>query len=137
MAILTQMAHCIIVLYRLSTFSDPSTGWNIGLVRETLDFSVTLGTLLKRVGSVRSEAGMLGDGTEENSTWSLTEKRLAGIKSWWDGKVLMEERRVDGVGAGAGAGAGSGSAETVVEMTAGEFWDESWLDILGLRDYQF
>jgi hypothetical protein len=124
------MAHCIIALYRLSTFSDPSTGWNIGLVRETLDFSATLGTLLKRVGSVRSEAGMVDDGTEENSNWSSTEKRLAGIKSWWDGKVLMEERRVDGVGA-------SGSAEAVGEMTAGEFWDESWLDILGLRDYQF
>jgi hypothetical protein len=129
MAILTQMAHCIIALYRLSTFSDPSTGWNIGLVSETLDFSVTLGALLKRVGSVRSEAGMMDDGTGEDNTWSSTEKRLAGIKSWWDGKVLMEERRVDGVG--------NGSAEAVGEMTAGEFWDESWLDILGLRDYQF
>lgn len=131
MVILTQMAHCIIALYRLSTFSDACTGWDIGLVRETLDFSATLGRLVDKVSRVRSEAGMVDDGTEENDVWCSTERRLGGIKSWWDGKALAGERRVGPVGAG------SGSEEAAGQMLAGGFWDESWLDILGLRDYQF
>lgn len=95
-------------------------------MRETLDFSAVLGRLLQRISRVGAEAGLQDDGLEENCVWGATEKRLGGIKSWWDAKVLAE------VG-----GADERGGEEVVGELGVEFWDDSWLDIIGLRDYQF
>jgi hypothetical protein len=121
--ILMQMAHCVIVLYRLSTFDD--AGWYRALARETLDFSVVLDALAQRM--TEAATGMHDDGSEEDNVWGSTEKRVGAIKSWWDAKVLAEEGRTGRVR----------SEEVGVGEVGMEFWDDSWLDILGLRDYQF
>jgi hypothetical protein len=92
---------------------------------------MTLEKLMDKIGHVREEAGLEDDGTEENNIWYSTERRMGHIKSWWDGKVLVEERNFSTVGPIREYGGPDG------EMMTGEFWDESWLDILGLRDYQF
>lgn len=98
---------------------------------EALDFSVVLDKLVERMASVRSAAGMLDDGVEENDIWCSTEKKMGAIKSWWDSKVAAEEGR------GRAGGTEKGAVEAVGEAPEVEFWDDSWLDILGLRDYQF
>jgi len=80
-AILMQMAHCVIMPYRLSTFDDAE--WDHTLVRETLDFSSVLDALVQRMVQVRGAASLLDDGGEENNVWCLTERRLRGVRSWW------------------------------------------------------
>ena len=76
-----QMAHCVIMPYRLSTFDDAE--WDHTLVRETLDFSSVLDALVQRMVQVRGAASLLDDGGEENNVWCLTERRLRGVRSWW------------------------------------------------------
>jgi len=62
-----QMAHCVIMPYRLSTFDDAE--WDH--------------TLVQRMVQVRGAASLLDDGGEENNVWCLTERRLRGVRSWW------------------------------------------------------
>jgi hypothetical protein len=123
-----QMAHSIIILYRLSTLDDAC--WDRGLVRETLDFSVVLDEMLQRMAGARGAAGMEDNGGEQNDTWYLTERRVRAVRSWWDARVAAEEGRTNGGLEGAGVEVGG-------EVPGMEFWDDSWLDILGLRDYWF
>jgi hypothetical protein len=126
-SILTQMAHCIIVLYRLSTFSHPD--WDLGLVRQTLDLSTVLEQLIQKFAQIRVAAGIHDDSRDENNIYCSTRRRFEAIKSWWDGRgvPVAEPRRAGGVAGG----------DLIVGGEWMEAWDDSWLDIFGLRDVQF
>lgn len=123
-SMLTQMAHCIIVLYRLSTFDDQD--WDLGLVKQALDFPVVLDQLIQRISQVRIAAAMRDDGTEENNIFCGTKRRLEAIRSWWDVRVDAELGRHE--------------KRVVIDNADGvsmNSWDDSWLDIFGIRELQF
>lgn len=125
MSIFTQLAHCIITLYRLSTFELP--GWDQGLARETVDLSVMVGKVITQLRQVK-EAARLDVGVLDNlDVYNVTAARLQIIKEWWDVKMAAEAVPV------------TLNDEGKEEMYT-ELLDDAWLkDILGMgmEDIQF
>lgn len=120
----TQLAHCLIALYRLSTLDDPD--WDLGLVRETLDLSLVLDQVVTKMAQVKLAAGLDYGSSEDSDVFSQNSRRIGSIKAWWDAKISMDltERNIAAVD------------ETVGEA-ATDFLDDAWLkDILGPWDLQ-
>ncbi|CAD6586535.1 MAG: hypothetical protein ASARMPREDX12_002379 [Alectoria sarmentosa] len=121
--IFTQMAHCIIILFRLLTFDDPV--WDRGLVRDTANLSLILGQVIERI--IQAKVAMnLDEGVlEGKDALGLTAATLESIKIWWDAKLAAES--MDNV--------------ALDQTLGGSYMDNSddvWLkDILGQGDFQF
>ena len=58
MAILTQMAHCLVALYRLSTFESPDIPWDRQRVRQELDLGDIIKLIADRWEQVPAAAGI-------------------------------------------------------------------------------
>ena len=118
-----QMAHCIIALFRLSTFDDPV--WDRGLVRETADLSQILGQIIERHRQVKIAADLDHDALEPKDIFNKTAGTVESIKTWWDAKLAAESiNRI-------------ATDETLGETNM-ELFDDAWLkEILGQGDCQF
>ena len=118
MPIFTQMAFCILALFRLSTFDDPV--WDRGLVRETADLSLILGQIVEKNSQVKAMAKLDPDTSEDKDLFSGNARTIKAIKTWWDAKVAAELNDNN-----------MGLNETLGEMNM-EFFDDVWLrDIFG------
>ena len=118
MPIFTQMAFCILALFRLSTFDDPV--WDRGLVRETADLSLILGQIVEKNTQVKAMAKLDPDTSEDKDLFSGNARTIKAIKTWWDAKVAAELNDNS-----------MGLNETLGEMNM-EFFDDVWLrDIFG------
>lgn len=125
MSIFTHLAHCIIALYRLSTFEFPD--WNLGLVREIANLSLLLDRMVTKMAQVKVEAGLDRGISEEMDIFSATSGKLDTIKTWWDSKQAAES---------------TGPYPNTEVETMGEvpmdFPDDAWLqDILAAGPYGF
>jgi hypothetical protein len=126
MASFVQLAHAIITLYRLSIFDV--AGWDQSLAGETIDYSETLGEIVKRMKEVKGAAGLdmgrrEGDGVD---VFSLAAHRFQIIKDWYDAKVVAEA-------------APQVVSEEPREEVFSDAMDDGWLkDILGMgwEEYQ-
>lgn len=118
--VFTQMAHCIIALFRLSTFDDPV--WDRGLVRETADLSLILGRIIEKHNQVKVAADLNHGASEGKDVFSGTARTIVSIKTWWDAKLAAE--LTDNIVLN----------ETLDGMNM-DFSDDLWLkDILGQGD---
>ncbi len=116
MAILAQMAHCLVALFRLSTFESPNVLWDRQRVRQELDLGEVVKLMSDRWGGVSAAAGLDTSGMGENGEdlWILT-KRFMGIGNWWEMKVAAaaaaatEAEREGGRGVAVGHGNGNGN----------------------------
>ena len=123
MSLYTQIARCIITLYRLSTFEEAH--WDRGLVKQTLDLSKLLGEFITRMKHVKVVAGLDVGITENLDIYNMTAQRLQTIKDCWDAKVAADVAPPKLL------------TETSEEGYV-EHLDDQWLkDILGMDDFQF
>ena len=119
----TQMSYCIIALFRLLTFDDPT--WDRGLARDTANLSHVLGQIIEKVTQVKVVAHLDHGASEDNDTFSVTARTIKSIKTWWDAKLAAES-----------------TANIALDETLGDtvmdFSDDVWLkDILDQGDYHF
>ncbi|KFY32522.1 hypothetical protein V493_00112 [Pseudogymnoascus sp. VKM F-4281 (FW-2241)] len=87
MSFMAQMAHFIIVLYRLSTFESPGVSWDRQLVRQEVDLGVMINVLTEKWGGAPAAAGLDTSGPVHN-IWTLTNRMLGKVATWWEIKVV-------------------------------------------------
>jgi hypothetical protein len=155
MAIAAQVAHCLAVLFRLSTFESFDVSWDRQLVRQELDLGEIARLLADRWGAVPAAAGldMSGLGENEVDLWNISKKRFLGIANWWETNVAAaaaaaaESDMVGSVavehGSGTEAVSGFGAAGQKQMETAGfaaanvDFLDDAWMRDLLAGEYEF
>ncbi len=114
------MAQCVIALFRLLTFDDPS--WDRGLVQDTVNLTFILEQLIEKSSQVKLAAGLDRGTSEDNDVFSINARTQRSIKSWWDAKLAAEMTD-------------NSVLEEEINM---DFFDDVWLrDILGQGDRQF
>jgi hypothetical protein len=139
MTIFTQLAHCLIILCRLSTFESPSVPWDCKKVRGQLDLGYLLKIWCESWDGVPEAAGLILDSDEISvSPWVYTKKKLQPIANWWEMKLAAEAEKE----AATLNGTDDRVAADLQFQTGGpdfitvnsDFWDESWMtDIFGQR----
>jgi hypothetical protein len=114
----SNMTHCIVGIYRLSTFEHPE--WDRALVREHIDVISFLEECENNFARVKEEAGLDIGGSEDMDSFSRMASVIRAIRMSW--------------------GATNASAMTSVETISNngvldfpiDFSDEDWLqDLLG------
>ena len=119
MPIFTQMAFCILALYRLTTYDDPA--WDRGLVRDTADLSLILGQIIEKCAQVKGVMNLDPGTSEDKDLFSGNARTIKAIKTWWDAKVAAELNDNNNIGLN----------ETLGEMNM-DIFDDVWLrDIFG------
>ena len=87
-AIFTQLAQCIIALFRLLTFDDPI--WDRGLARDTADLALILEQIIQKLTQVKFAASLDHGEPEAKDIFSGTARTLESIKVWWDSRSAAE-----------------------------------------------
>lgn len=146
MEIFAQMSHCIVALFRISTFEAPGVPWDRQRVREELDLAEVLKIWTQRWEAVPAAAGLdTSDMTnKDDDIWASTMTRLVAIRSWWEmklqGMIAADSERDRRIGMGEnGSADGFGTSGQQQQMEAldfgalnMDFMDDAWMrDILG------
>lgn len=128
LSISTQLAQCIVMLYRLSTYDYP--GWDCSLVRQTYSLSEMMDKIVHRFAQVESAAGL--DYNDDLPThvklFSNNLQKLTSILEWWQAK----ESALNGA-------AGNGTpTDRPVESAPIDPSEDAWLnDVLMMGDLQY
>jgi hypothetical protein len=88
-AIFAQMAHCLVVLFRLSMFEFPGVSWDRQRALKELDLGEVLRSWIKKLGEVPETVSLdkgMSSSSEEN-TWNHGVGRMSLILEWWEVKV--------------------------------------------------
>jgi hypothetical protein len=90
LAIFTQMAHCMISLFRLSIFESSGVSWDRQRVRKELEFGEIVKVWIMNGKGVLEATGMDVDmpGSAGENAWSHLVKRLSLVVEWWEAKVV-------------------------------------------------
>lgn len=152
MAIVTQMTHCIIALYRLSTFEAPGIFWDRKIIVQELSFAYVARLMAERRKQVPLASGLeidaCFDGDKDGSLcslnpWSQSRRKAVGIAHWWEAKVAAimgtdaeGESSVDTERNGAANGTGVPGQHPVepfeFEGLNMDMLDDSWImDLMG------
>ncbi|KAL3426836.1 zn 2cys6 transcription factor [Phlyctema vagabunda] len=92
----SQMAHCIVVLYRLATLEAPGLQWDRKRVRQELDLGNVLKVMTERWALVPPAAGIemgarhtdeLGEEHCADNPWTHTRRKVYGISRFWEAKL--------------------------------------------------
>ena len=119
----TQLAQCIMTLFKLLTFDDPI--WDRGLARETANLTLILEQVIQKLTQVKAVARLDHGELEGKDIFSGTARTLESIKTWWDSRSAAESTNNTGLN------------ETLNE-TLLDFQDDMWLtDIFGGGDGLF
>lgn len=89
MVMFTQAAHCMVALFRLTTFEAPGVHWDRQKVLKDFDFGQLMKTWMDRWEGIPAAAGLdvdISSETEE-SPWVHTRKMIMGIVNWWEAKI--------------------------------------------------
>ncbi len=111
-SIFSQIVHCLIILYKLSTLEDPA--WNLAAVRKTIDILVVLDEVVRgftQASAVSSLNGN-GDGNGDDLFLGLA-KRLGSLRLVWEVKL---------------GGGGVGARNESVAGTAAPLLNETMMD---------
>jgi len=111
MTVLTQIAHSLVALFRLSTFESPDTPWDCQRVRQELDFGEVIQLVVDRCEQVPSAVGIeMGprrasereDGLWPEGSWLHTMNKLLVVRGVWEAKIAAmaapDAEREDGPG---------------------------------------
>ena len=124
----TQLAHGVVLLYRLSTFDHP--GWDLSLVRDTCNLSVVINDVIINMTQVKSAAGLeYDDEPSRIKLFDISIRKLTRINAWWQSKD--NSQRDDHPPA----------ADRIFETAHSasmDAFDDAWLnDVLMTADFQF
>lgn len=92
-----QIAHCMIVLLRLSIFESPEIPWDRRRIIEELNLGKVVKDWKDRFSDMPQAAGLdldVGNDFDE-SIWSLLSRRQSAILEWWDTKVAPRLASID------------------------------------------
>jgi hypothetical protein len=152
MTVLTQSAHCLVSLFRLSTFESPDTPWDRQRVRQELDFGDLIKLLVERCEQVALAEGMevaprraseREDGLWPEGSWLHAMNKLLVVRSVWDVKIAAmaaaDAERESGPGPEHNGGLNGFGAHGPQQMDPLEFGnmdmdmlDDTWIrDLLG------
>jgi hypothetical protein len=148
MAIFAQLSHCLVVLFRLSTFESPNVPWDTQRIRQELDLGKLVELWAERWDGIPAAAGLETNTMSDkgDDPWSFTKRKLFGIAKWWEareGKVAAisaaeaEKDGSHGVDHGTVDGFGEQQMDTM-DFTAlsMDMFDDVWMGgLLGGRDY--
>lgn len=129
----TQLAHCTIALYRLTTLEDPD--WDKALVRQTLNFSLVLSQVAEKFAIVKLAARLDCDSAEDNDIYSALSRRIASVKNLFDSRAAAEPANANP--------AVNGTDELTLDAAGNlnpnlNFQDDAWLnDLLSFGEYFF
>jgi len=105
MPIFNQLAHCMIVLFRLSTFESPGVHWDRKRVRQELDLGETAKLMASRWEEVVTAAGLheghmediLGPAHDPDpDPWANTRKKLLLVAHFWEMKLASMVQSEEG-----------------------------------------
>ena len=120
------MAHCIIALYRLSTFEWRD--WDHSLVRDCANLSKILEQLIANFAQVKADVGLDKGILDNKDIFSISSITLNNIKVWWESKSAAETTRLDNTLA----------MDDMMADVPMDFLDDAWLqDVLGTGPYRF
>lgn len=111
-SLFTQLAQCIITLFRLLTFDDSI--WDRGLARETANLTLILEQVVQKLTQVKAVARLDHGDLEGKDIFSGTARTLESIKVWWDSRLAAESTNNTGLN------------ETLTEPFL-DFQDDMWL----------
>lgn len=123
----TQLAHCIVLLYRLSTFDHP--GWDQSLVRETCNLSAVINDVINNMTQVKSAAGLdYDDELSHMQQFEVNVRKLTCINAWWQSRDNSQRHHPPAT-APVAETAGSASMDAS---------SDAWLnDLLMMEEFQF
>ena len=125
MAVCIQLAHCMIALYRLSTFECQE--WDRSQVRNFANLSEILDRLISNFAQVKTTLELDQGILEDKDIFYVTSRTLSHIKTWWDSKITAEPVGPDSINLD----------ESMGEVPM-DFFDDAWLqDVLGIGPYRF
>jgi hypothetical protein len=83
-SVLSQLVHCLVALYRLSTLDDPA--WDKDIIRNTVNLLLILDQVANNIGQVTRLAGLDTDSTELG-VFTKAAKMVESINLGWEGKT--------------------------------------------------
>ncbi|KAF2103661.1 hypothetical protein NA57DRAFT_50533 [Rhizodiscina lignyota] len=85
----SQAAHCMVALFRLTTFESPGIPWDRQRVRREFDFGQVIRTWLERWEGAPAAAGLDASvwSNVDGPPWAATRKYLSAIINWWEAKI--------------------------------------------------
>jgi len=119
----SQLGHCLIALYKLSTLDDPA--WDKDIVRNTANLPLILDQIANNMGQVAKLAALSSDSTEVD-VFTKAAKMAESVRLRWEAKLAVEptgptRQNMD---------------ETILEALPMDFSDDAWLtDMLVSWDY--
>lgn len=137
----TQLAHCVVILHRLSVLEDP--GWDRSVVRETVDILAVLERVVVNFRSLSAEGG--DGGVVRADIFAKLAWIFESVRVWTRGKLVtifgedtMHKQTWNGEDAlGLQAGFGE-SGDAGVDMMMVNGIDDAYLnDMLGPWSYDF
>lgn len=120
-SVCSQLVHCLVALYRLSTLDDPA--WDNDIVRNTANLLLILDQVANNIRQVTELAGLDSDRTEWN-VFTRGGKMVESLRLGWEAKLavgptapaISTRQNVD---------------ESIPKALPIDFSDDSWLtDIL-------
>jgi hypothetical protein len=102
LAMFAQAAHCMVALFRLSTFEAEGVPWDRARVRREMEFGKAMTTWMETWRRIPDAAGLDIDMSSETADgpWAHSNRLIMGVVTWWETKVLPKlEAEANGVDA--------------------------------------
>jgi hypothetical protein len=144
MSLYGQLAHCLVALFRLTTFEHPEVSWDRQKVKQELDLREVLRIWIERWEKVPEAAGLQINttGGAEETFWSLIREKFLAIASWYDLKLAAmstAEAEKQNIQVPASNGSLNGSMASIQPQSDIDFttvnvdqFDDTWMrDLLG------
>jgi hypothetical protein len=143
-AIFSQLAHCLVALFRLNTFESPDVPWDRQKVKQELDLKDILKLWIERWEQVPAATGLVTSmmSGEEDDIWSFTREKILAISSWYELKLAAmstadaDKQTRQGLEENGGLNRSMESLQQQTDMDFStvnlEAFDDTWIgDLLG------
>lgn len=137
-----QLAHCLIVLFRLSTFESPN--WDRKRVRQELNLGETVKLMASRWEEIATAANLNKGSTQDilgapndpdHGPWAYTRKKLLVVAHFWDMKLASMVQSEDGGTTVPNNNEFVLSSFDQQQMNQMDFSNMDWLNDIWMNDY--
>jgi hypothetical protein len=144
MPIFNQLAHCMIVLFRLSTFESPGVHWDRKRVRQELDLGEMVKLMASRWEEVATALGLHEVHVEDISgptsdhdpdPWTYTRKKLLLVAHFWEMKLASMVQDEDGGPMTADNNSSAFSGFDTVQFEQMDFSNMDFLNDIWMGEY--
>lgn len=142
MPVFNQLAHCLIVLFRLSTFESPN--WDRKRVRQELNLGETVKLMASRWEEVATAANLNEGGIHnilgpahdpDHGPWAYTRKKLLVVAHFWEMKLASMVQSEEGRSTTASNNNFAVGSFDQQQMEQMDFSNMDWLNDIWMSDY--